>query len=541
MSEVSHEKEIADSSKAIESAIRVIDEYNNNKLLAVGSHLRSLFHDLFNDPEEIKSDDLEGAIKTLKTNYPLLEKFQKGSTNERKLAELAISTIVLYNKKIDILKFPRWGKKISNRLLKKLGLETKETTFPKIFLPISLTSRFEEGDLRIEKKTSEVALKAKINEEPLTHEIDMFRMKGIMLLKNHEIPVKIMDLSNTPVKFTGALDKETVLLSQTLLPLPGEEIQLSGEFIRKQGNLIRSLPQTFNLLRKSLQSGFPHPIQHAGWAFSDALIPSCPLRPEKMPLFEKLLQRKNAIAIALLPRGRLNLSAKRSLELKEEAFKASKDKFLKLHETLSFAFLDICPDSIKPSHASDIIRTYFKKLNIAKNPLKQLSNDYSLFEKKCIFSTNKKLLEKLNFDKKMVEECKVEGYLPLYAYLEDIYKESLQEIETELYPNLLGKIFEQSILFILIQEASEAFNFSPPLLNLQERIVQASAFKQLISFLDECEEPLETIEAADSLLEKRLKSDIELFKPDFENTFPHLNQIINELEEYSLFRHFLKN
>lgn len=566
MSQENLSKEIAERLEAIESAIRVLEEYNHRKsamkMQAVSSHLKSLFKKIFLPEEKTTdfSEKLTAAIVTLKSNYLLLEKFQKGSPKEQKLAKLAVAAIHDFNDKNETKKSPSWSHKIPFLLLKTLGIEKEDSSFPKILMPIKLSSHYEEGD-EVRKnaasalKTEGVRLslkKREVHEKPLTQELDMFRMKGIMLLKDHEIPLKVIDLAKVPVQFSGLADKETVMLSQTLLPLPGEEIELSGEFLRKQGASLRSVPQTFRMLRRSMQSGYPHPKQYAGWALSNCFIPNCPLRPEFLPLFKQFHEKKNAVAIALLPKGRLNNLAKKSLQLKEEAFNKNKTYFLNLHKKLASQFLKLVPESlISPEKSLEILDLFFGKIAEEKEAFNTLSETYSLFENQVIAFIHEKLLEKRTFDKEIMLQTKVEGYLPLYLFLEKVYEEALSDLTEEkkyLFPfkeavdfvQLLGKIFEQSILFIFIQEAGETLEFCPPLLTLHERTVQAAAFKQAADFIKECETPPKNILEAEKLLAKRLEEDILLFGEDFEEHFSEINNLINELEEYAHARHFTK-
>lgn len=126
-----------------------------------------------------------------------------------------------------------------------------------------------------EVKLKNILKKSRFESNFEVQEADAFRMKAISLLQPHKfystIQEKISSLQLAPLFTQEDNEKNQITLSQVLLPFPGERIELKGTFQRNDNRTI-PVANSFQLHRISNVTGFPHPAQHAGWAFSDAFI-----------------------------------------------------------------------------------------------------------------------------------------------------------------------------------------------------------------------------------------------------------------------------
>ena len=173
---------------------------------------------------------------------------------------------------------------------------------------------------------------------PSKQEIDAFRMKAITLLNHHEVRFsslteQLQMIREVPIVLTknNLLSKCSIAMRQTLSILPGETIELKGEFKRSSIGHSFSVPiqDSFHIVTQSKQTGFPHPSQHHGWALSKALL------PQEHPLTNNLQE----MAGELMPEGCLNRQAKELLKIKKQCFESNVNSFLKLHRELIEALL----------------------------------------------------------------------------------------------------------------------------------------------------------------------------------------------------------
>ncbi len=163
-------------------------------------------------------------------------------------------------------------------------------------------------------------------------------MKAITLLNHHEVRFsslteQLQMIREVPIVLTknNLLSKCSIAMRQTLSILPGETIELKGEFKRSSIGHSFSVPiqDSFHIVTQSKQTGFPHPSQHHGWALSKALLPQ-----------EHLLTNNlQEMAGELMPEGCLNRQAKELLKIKKQCFESNVNSFLKLHRELIEALL----------------------------------------------------------------------------------------------------------------------------------------------------------------------------------------------------------
>ena len=187
------------------------------------------------------------------------------------------------------------------------------------------------------KNKSPVSIPQTFKTSLTKQEIDLFHMKTITLLKDHDIKFSTVTdqfklIRQVPISIISeatSISKalaECVIATQTIHTLPGETIEIKGSFKRFSKGNCRSIPipESFNLSAKSIQTGFPHPSQHHGWALPSAFV------EKNVSLDQKM---KN-LAEELMPNGKFNKKAKLLLKLKTACFNQHAKELLKLHQQL---------------------------------------------------------------------------------------------------------------------------------------------------------------------------------------------------------------
>ncbi|CRX38958.1 hypothetical protein [Estrella lausannensis] len=491
------------------------------------------------------SNILLEAVETIKRYYPLIEKFKEGTPREKNLAAFALETIQKHNKIVERRRHMNFAEKATGFIFKTLGMEKKRPLDSKIIIPVQTSFQTKE-----DKESSPATLFTKsvltpIAEEPHSassptkSERDMFRMKAIMLLKQHNLSVKMIEGASEEVAGEGP-SEGIISFRQFISTLPGEEIELTGQFKRLGGKVKRSIPliETFRLQAKSHQTGFPHPLQLAGFAFSDSLFPACPLRPEAIPDFYRIHKKMEEAAVALLPKGRLNEAAKENLCLKINAFNEGKDDYIELHLLLATAFRKIRTDP--SSYVNEAPGLFFSSVGRSKDPFSEIASAYERFNDLFIKEQKKRLYEK-HISLFSVADSRERKEALTKAYREGFYKgiEKLNEesssSEKRAYILYLAALFEESILSLFLQELSEVAGFDPQLLSEGDRIIQAALFNQFDQFYQEINNPLKSKQEAAHCLENNLKEAIDLFERGINGT-PPLAKLIQEMETYYLSR-----
>jgi len=524
------------------------------------------------------------AIEVIKSHYPHIQKFKKGTPDEQKLASSTLEAIKKYNHLLANaeLKPTSWRDLISRFFYEKCGM-TINKEFPKnpIELPPQpasvqvvysnatnkkISQRVESAAVQSSsKKISSFMQTAAIHQEDLysKQEADAFRVKAISLLRNHGIGFtsatdEFLSIRLTPIQATiqttpsenSPLTK--IIMRQVLTPLPGEELEFKGEFQRNIKTLKHSFPisESFVVTAKSHQTGFPHPSQHCGWSLSDQLIPLYPQQLELLPTFGPFFQKKQEIAQALLPNASLNAKAKELLKSKKLAFEEHKTELLKKHQELNRAMLKNAPET-----AFEVVRCYFNRIAEQKFPYAYLCEVQESIINNFIIHPYEHLYEQWI-------EKKHEGlFVASYKERAQVALEILQEIteknicelmaqkesartpieqETLEYILCVGHAIKKALHMMILQHLSEVIGFAPPMLNLFEQKMQVALYTQLLSFQEELAMPLSDDVVYERML-GQLEADSALFEME-EAVFESLEtvpvEIVNELEVYFNARYY---
>lgn len=214
----------------------------------------------------------------------------------------------------------------------------------------------------------------KINTHFDTQEADAFRMKAISLLRPHglfdTIQEKISSIQLAPLH--RQTNENQITLSQVLHPFPGERIELRGTFLRVDNRTI-PVANSFELQRISHVTGFPHPAQNIGWAFSSDFLDD--------------QNQLNQIRQALMPGEPLRQRAKDWAAAKKRVFDLHKDEFCDDLKTLVEAIVGSseivdrffnqakgrpdCYDFISSTHAASKTHPASEYMLLVNNALKE--------------------------------------------------------------------------------------------------------------------------------------------------------------------------
>jgi hypothetical protein len=521
------------------------------------------------------------AIEVVKSHYLLIEKMKKGTAAQRQLAASAMAVINRYNEIMTQAsrRPPTWSLRIARFLYDSIGLSIDpHLTENTIQLPQEVSLQFESPKkIRpIFENPETVASSLKVTffmqkqgsalvDQPISkQEEDAFRMKGITLLRSHGIRFtsvsdELKSIRVAPIQAIStdhsSVTNEIVSMKQTLMPFPGEVIELKGSFKRERTSG-RShchsipIPDSFHLSSKSIQTGFPHPSQHTGWALADALIPACPQRLEQLTKWQSLCQRKKEMAQALLPGGRHLLKAKDLLKLKKQCFEENSTEFLSLHQQLSLTLIEAAPAHIVPPETDPIIDRFYQSIvsqtalyeylsevhamildHFIMKPFEKLKHDWMEGRQEDLKNPN----PEIRYQKALsiLEEAS-ESERKEFCFKRDQFESDFVQSTFD-YILCFGKIFNVPSNFIILQGFSEVIGFEAPSLNQFEQKILIALYKQLHDFLEEVETANLSLipNQMSKLLKNQLEADILLFKADSLDTIKGPStQIVEELEAY---------
>lgn len=535
-----------------------IDIHKENILQRTFSLTKKMILLAFGSKEVIKEsseseNEIKGVLDEIKNNYPLLERLQKGDPKQQSLAKWAFEVINRFNNSIvKAKKTPfSWDEKIAAYFYEKYGVLTTDKIIAPLDLPQPATlmsgMKQQAGNIRIQQafQTQVAELMANHKNDPIVkvfqNEHDAFRMKVISEFEKEGIPRNLIaDLINkNPIQITSSKDEEVLFFNQMIKTLPGEVYQAKIEFEKSKINPRSKIspgsydprPGSFELEPISIQKGFPHPSQNNGWAFCDELIPALPHRIEQLPHLQSLLEQRKNTALALLPRGKLNLHAKRLLVRKKHCFNAHIPFFRELHVEIARNLLSLDNNDLSVKEQSILERFFWD----SKFNFDYLSNAYNLMNE-IYFVRPFYHLQDVRIDQSEPDLLTGSKEVRFHT-AERILKEQAKATEKELagkpgdsqtdYILLLGRKLAEAGDKILLQYHSEILGFSPPFLGKREKTVQAIVYKQLSSFVDELNREIGEVK---DMMFKCLENELMILE-DYTLDSRSM-EIVTELEEY---------
>ncbi len=535
-------------------------------------YMGPLFSEQVRQEQEKKLSDLKKAIlqarDIIQSHSALIEKFKQGDDSQRKLAGYALEAIQRYNAVV-AHDDSSWMEKynVHNYERRRLLLD-QEIKGHRIELPHTLSVKYDSHPdahpaQKMLKELSETLLlgaaKKPCSALSPTHKknvqfmIDTFRMKAIRMIQTHlaqqSTVAEVMQLVNqSNVEIDEENESNIIIIRQLLEVGPGSTVLLTGWFKRHfSDSKFMTMPilDSFRLSSQLTHAGFPYPSQHTGWALADKWVEAYPLRIDQTPLFQQMEQRKKRLVHQLLFDQTFIQKARRHAKLKRDVFDQHRTLFLPLHQQLQQILIqNVSKEEEKgnsvlqafyqavaqaPSAFDMLVQTQQHLLDLfIRQPLKALEEEWlgdqatplrlgSPSEK---FQTACQRLEQQRL--KASERLDVTNIR--HAYI-------LQQ------GALLGKAFQ----VIVLQYQSEKMRFRPSLFNDFERRLQTCAFNQILSFMDECDNHLDTRNACEikSDLLARWDKDLQLLQNSHtEEDHAAALSLVDELEFYFNSRFF---
>lgn len=328
------------------------------------------------DKVNFDKNEVLHAIEVLKSHYWLIPQWHKGSSQQRKLAESAYAVIAQFNGLIDKVQVKQFSitDKISALFAKQQPEEWDE--FEKIDVPqrgLSVSSNLMPVNKIITLSQSMVAtvsLPMPAESHLTKRAVELFYMKAISLIESDGLlsNVEARSALRTASISSHKLSDTLCEVNCELKPFPGHYIAVQGHFLKDSISSCYTIPdvKSFHVTFTSMQTGFPHPLQLAGWAL-----------PDLVPVSRQDLQEsKVSAARALLPNGEFIEKAKYLVQRKKEAFETNKEELLRLHHELCKALiLAMSPSQIseKTLLAADM---FYRRLATAQNSYECLSHSY---------------------------------------------------------------------------------------------------------------------------------------------------------------------
>lgn len=489
--------------------------------------------------------EIEQSIDVVDRCFHLLQSMEyEGDAEQQRFAAYAMQEIARFNKIIDQTAEtpPTLTGRIAHFIYRQSGLLIGKK-LKKIQIP-QLPVRKIDFPQRVQKPTEPLKISTKMNSEATAasfriaslHEavmpgwqvsrqtLELYAMKAIALLEQHALTHQearaIVDKTSKEMHVNR--QEKLLTISQHLKPEPGKTVHITLSFRADPFTSAFTIPvPPFYMAAKSEQNGFPHPLQHHGWALSDFLIPSVVYVPEELPTLYSLINMKAKIAKNLLPEGKYVEIARDLLRKKRKAFSKNYHIFAPLHKELMIAIVESAKGKpLSTEKYKEIFSDFFEAAASTVSPYDYIADANQLVIE-CITDRPKKSLEKYWLEESEGSLLTIEVFKSIF---EGEYKKSLQEFvqkkektENEKEKTALEYIIELSrLLFpsaeaIFLQHYSKVLNCNPLGLDDFSKKLQISLYNQLEEFQKEIVSG-ELHKNTEEHLEKLLKKDIEIFQ-----------------------------
>lgn len=497
----------------------------------------------------------------VKSYLPLIMS-EDGTLEQKGFATYAKKAIERFNQAIDKTKAlpPTWQKRIVRFLYQKSGLLMHRLV--KIELPqkASLhiefphqTSKTNSKPIKINPATVNPAAKriSHLREIMIPafqvekQTLELYYMKVIALLERHQLLSNFearMIVINKPIQIELDKQEQLLTISQTLIPLPGQQIDVSVAFKKDPRTLTFSIFVSDNLSLKSTQTGFPRSEQHHGWALSEELIPKCLHRPNRLNVFPQLYADTLQIAQELLPNGPLAKKARLFLRLKKQIFNTHKAVFVEYHKKLAIAIAEAAPKAYVPNNFLMHANQFFESLNLQNAPYELLSSTYNhLMQTLIVLPYTALEREWLNGNLRTYDDAQQLLSTEMFATaVREIQEGAEGKTEVEKcahhFQVAMQQILAPAIQQLLLQQHSEIIEYAPPLMDLFSKKLQTAVYLQLWEFHSELSLNPNECDLFQRL-SRLLEDDILLFKA---NSLGSLNwkaaAVTVELESYYIER-----
>ncbi len=535
-------------------------EKNQSSLDRILSLAKSYIGPLFSDRRRTRQhrkltkikEEILWARDIIIGHFPLIEKFEQGNSSQRKFAKSAreaihrFNTIVAIDAKIHPIfnSFYNFERKLllqdveirGHQIQHPFATKVTYNSHPHCNIP-SLKHRNPQNS-PIHIKTKQFIL-------------DTFKLKTIRILSEHfkqefttaEI---VHFVKQTTIDMSDQTESSELMLKFVIFIDPGSKITVNGTFkLHEASSKFLAMPvlKDIHFTSESIQSGFPYPSQYTGWGLSEKLTLAHPLRRDQVPLYQKMVLKKNEAAQLLLHDPMTKKRCRNQFQEKKTLFDANRHLFLPLHQELQKAIL-IASDAYTVE-AENILKLFYEQIENSSSPFTTLT---SLQQEICDKFIDR-VAHKLESDWLDASNPLLLDENPQVRFKTalGIINEWILTITAELdfnniytpYIHLMGRIFGEATKNILLQYFSEKIGFTPPVLNDFTRKLQISAFQQQLLFFDEFNPSLLKPSVDVESLQRRLQRDVRLFRNESDDESDIAGaRISNELEVYFTSRSF---
>jgi hypothetical protein len=498
--------------------------------------------------------DILQAVEVVNRERLLIQKLQKGTPAEQKLAESFTKIIAIYNETLEKRLQHRYSKKILKLFSKEFVKAIQD--LPKIALPHknSLEYHYPEHPPKLERERFTSPLQHASDIFLSQQSVELFHMKTLSLLERYGIatnPEARSVIKQSPIYTIIEGDSSKCTLSQTLTLFPGQVIHVIGtsELDPKNRTIRRFSPETFSISLESNQTGFPHPLQRTGWTLTHSLLHDCPQRIDLLHYTAEVLEKKKSIISTLLPHTPLMEKAKSLLKIRKRVFENKIEEFIDLHKQLALTIARAAYRSPFPSF--EFIDHFFMAALNHPKAFDWLSETNQMISEFFITKPHQTLIHSIlnQSAAKFGSQDSVKRFLALKELFDTILIEAKKNIaslkaaagsaneQVRLnYVEEVGKIFASSAQTIILQYLSEDLMFQPPKLQLFDQKVQAATYQHVLDFANELSTPFEAepeneFEKVYVFMKQKMQADILLFEKD------HKLEIPKELSHYFELRH----
>lgn len=374
---------------------------------------------------------------------------------------------------------------------------------------------------------------------------ELFQMKALALLERFGIatnPEARGVVKSTPITAVST-GQATCTLVQTFHLFPGQTIVVKGNSeLDSTSQAIKALvPETFSIsISQDLDlTGFPAPLQRAGWTLGGALIPKFLQRKDLLKEVDKLIKEQQELTARLTPHGNLISYSKKILKAKQETFKKHQDELIGLHRKLMYALIN----AAERSDLKSVIDNYFNDLMKNANGFDQLTDAYCVIRNQFISSPQQNLIEAI-IAGKSTNLGSNEAEVRLKAAKEFLTTE-IERAKSSLEPNAtselqfiksIGELIGKGSASITLQYLSEDLVYSPPCLNKFEKKLQEISIIHLQDYLEDFRSQT-TVKNTYTQVQAHLAADIDALESDkfmfstlLENYFSKRYQSLTQLE-----------
>ena len=492
-------------------------------------------------------DEVLESSNVVRNYFPFIQMLEDGNSEQQMFAEHVKGAIARFNNVIDkvlaqpptlagriVHYFYEHSRQLMGTRLRKIDIPQK-TSLKIEFQTVSKASAGQAFDIN-KKKISELQAPASqkiailhdsiMSGSPVSKQtLELYAMKAISLLGQHAfLPHADASIivSKTAKEMFIDRQKLQLTISQKLTPMPGQEFDISISFQADPLTSKYTIPVSHQITPiKIVQTGFPHPMQHNGWALADFLIPANLPRADGFYNLDLLLKAKHENAAKLLPQGEYAQKQRNALKFKRAIFKDNPTKFTQLSQKLVEAIVEAAPQHRQPKGFHELSMLFYATAKAAAHPYDYIADANQLVIE-CAICKPQNGLHK--FWEKTLGNNSVIDIKAIKNVLQEEFDKGIAELKFQLQKseNTNEKILLQyciAFATVLFEPASQIaeqqhlgmLKASPPILDAFTRKIQKALYVQAIEFQNELQGDFTRAEMEDRL-KRLLNDDIAIFR-----------------------------